>query len=159
MKAVYPGSFDPITNGHLDIIKRASCIFDELMVVVLVNPDKNTLFSVDERVELIKRVVASFENVNVSSYLGLTVNFVKYYDARVIIRGLRALSDFENEFQMALMNNKLAPTIETIFMMTNAEHLFLSSSAIKQVAAFGGCVKGLVPDAIIPDLINKFKNA
>jgi len=158
MRAVYPGSFDPVTNGHLDIIKRASRIFDEIMVVVLVNPDKKTLFSVEERVELIERVTKTFINVKVSSYTGLTVNFVKAYEAKVIIRGLRAVSDFENEFQMALMNNKLAPDIETVFMMTSAEHLFLSSSSIKQVAAFDGCVEGLVPHVIIPDLMNKVRN-
>jgi pantetheine-phosphate adenylyltransferase len=155
MKAVYPGSFDPITNGHLDIIERATKVFDEVIVVVLINPDKDGLFTREERVDLIKRVVKKFPNVKVTSYTGLTINFLKDNDAKVIIRGLRALSDFENEFQMALMNNKLEPDIETIFMMTNAKYLYLSSSSVKQVATFGGCIEGLVPQEIIHDIIKK----
>ena len=157
MKGVYPGSFDPITNGHLDIIERATKVFDQVIVVVLINPDKKGLFTRDERVDLISRVVKKFPNVQVTSYIGLTINFLKDNDAKVIIRGLRALSDFENEFQMALMNNKLEPDIETIFMMTNAKYLYLSSSSVKQVAAFGGCIEGLVPTEIIPDIIKKSK--
>jgi len=157
MKGVYPGSFDPITNGHLDIIERATKVFDQVIVVVLINPDKKGLFSRDERVDLISRVVKKYPNVQVTSYIGLTINFLKDNDAKVIIRGLRALSDFENEFQMALMNNKLEPDIETIFMMTNAKYLYLSSSSVKQVAAFGGCIEGLVPNEIIPDIIKKSK--
>ena len=157
MKGVYPGSFDPITNGHLDIIERATKVFDQVIVVVLINPDKKGLFSRDERVDLIRRVVKKYPNVQVTSYIGLTINFLKDNDAKVIIRGLRALSDFENEFQMALMNNKLEPDIETIFMMTNAKYLYLSSSSVKQVAAFGGCIEGLVPNEIIPDIIKKSK--
>jgi pantetheine-phosphate adenylyltransferase len=150
--AVYPGSFDPITNGHLDIIKRASRVFDEVIVAVLVNPDKKGLFDINERVELIQKCIGGLRNVKVQSFSGLLINFMKTVDAKVIIKGLRAVSDFEYEFQMALMNNKLDPSIETVFMMTNAKYSYLSSSSVKQVAMFGGCIKGLVPNEIIDDI-------
>jgi pantetheine-phosphate adenylyltransferase len=153
--AVYPGSFDPITNGHDDIIKRASKVFDYVIVGVLVNPDKKGLFTIDERVELIKRVVKPYENVTVESFSGLLINFMREKNAKVIVKGLRAVSDFEYEFQMALMNNKLDSSIETVFMMTNAKYSYLSSSSVKQVAMFGGCIKGLVPDEIISDILNR----
>jgi pantetheine-phosphate adenylyltransferase len=153
--AVYPGSFDPITNGHLDIIKRSAKIFDKLIVTVLVNPDKKGLFSRDERVNLIKRVISDIPNVEVDSFSGLLIDFMKQRDARVIVKGLRAVSDFEYEFQMALMNKKLCPEIETVFMMTSAVNSYLSSSAVKQVAVFGGCIKELVPDEIISDIIKR----
>jgi pantetheine-phosphate adenylyltransferase len=153
--AVYPGSFDPITNGHEDIIKRASGIFDELIVAVLVNPDKKGLFRIEERVELIKKVVAPYPNVKVESFSGLLINFMKAKKAEVIIKGLRAVSDFEYEFQMALMNSKLSPTVETLFMMTSAQYSYLSSSAVKQVAMFGGCIKGLVPDVILGEVVKR----
>ncbi len=155
--AVYPGSFDPITNGHEDIIKRAASIFDEVIVAVLVNPDKKGLFQIDERVALIEKVIEPYENVKVESFSGLLINFMKDHEAKVIIKGLRAVSDFEYEFQMALMNNKLDSSIETLFMMTNAQYSYLSSSSVKQVAMFGGCIKGLVPDLIINDVINKIR--
>lgn len=155
--AIYPGSFDPITNGHLDIINRASKLFDLLIVGVLINPDKKGLFNESERVELIKRSVKSIPNVEVESFSGLLINFMKNKNSKVIIKGLRALSDFEYEFQMALMNNKLDPSIETLFMMTSTQYSYLSSSSVKQVAAFGGCIKDLVPDEVIPDVIKKFK--
>ena len=118
--AVYPGSFDPITNGHLDIIKRATKVFDKVIIVVLLNPDKKGLFGAEERVELIKSVTSVLPNVTVEYYSGLLINFMKEKEAKVIIKGLRAVSDFEYEFQMSLMNNKLDPSIETIFMMTKA---------------------------------------
>lgn len=155
--AVYPGSFDPITNGHEDIIKRAAKIFDEVIVAVLINPDKRGLFSIEERVELIKKVVAPYSNVKVESFSGLLINFMKSHDAKVIIKGLRAVSDFEYEFQMALMNNKLDDSIETVFMMTSAQYSYLSSSSVKQVAMFGGCIKGLVPDPIINNVLSKIR--
>ncbi|MDP4090811.1 MAG: pantetheine-phosphate adenylyltransferase [Bacillota bacterium] len=155
--AVYPGSFDPITNGHEDIIKRSANVFDKVIVAVLINPDKKGLFQIDERVELIRRVTAPYKNVSVESFSGLLINFMQSRDAKVIIKGLRAVSDFEYEFKMALMNNKLDSTIETLFMMTNAQYSYLSSSSVKQVAIFGGCIKGLVPDLIINDVINKIR--
>jgi pantetheine-phosphate adenylyltransferase len=155
--AVYPGSFDPITNGHLDIIARGAKVFDEVIVVVLVNVDKKGLFKIDERVELINRVTKDFSNVKVELFNGLLVDFMRQKKATVILKGLRAVSDFEYEFQMALMNNKLDPEVETVFMMTNAQYSYLSSSAVKQVAKFGGCIRGLVPDEIIVDVISRTK--
>jgi pantetheine-phosphate adenylyltransferase len=157
-KAICPGSFDPITNGHLDIIERASRVFDELIVGVLVNPEKENLFSADERVQQIKKLVKELPNVTVKKFSGLLVNLMNKEGAVVIIKGLRAVSDFEYEYQMALMNNKLDPSKETMFMMTKAEYSYLSSSSVKQVAMFGGCIKGLVPDEIIPDIMRKMNS-
>lgn len=153
--AVYPGSFDPVTNGHLDIIRRSAKVFDEVIVGVLVNPHKKGLFDIEERVELIQKVVKDIPNVKVESFSGLLIHFMKNKGAKVIIKGLRAVSDFEYEFQMSLMNSKLDPNIETVFMMASAKNSFLSSSSVKQVAMFGGCIKDLVPDEIIPDIIKK----
>ena len=155
--AIYPGSFDPVTNGHLDIITRGSKVFDKLIVGVLVNIDKIGLFSIEERVELIKRVTSHLENVEVVSFNGLLVDLAKKNNARVILKGLRAVSDFEYEFQMALMNSQLDAEVETLFMTTSAANSFLSSSSVKQVAKFGGDIKGLVPDEIIDDVIKKIK--
>jgi pantetheine-phosphate adenylyltransferase len=152
--SVYPGSFDPITNGHLDIIKRASRMCDKVIVGVLINPEKRGLLTIDKRVELIERVTANIPNVSVESFSGLLINFMKEKSASIIVKGLRAVTDFEYELSMALMNNKLDPNIETVFMMTNAQFSFLSSSSIKQVAMFGGCMKGLIPDEIIPDVMS-----
>jgi len=157
-KAICPGSFDPITNGHLDIIERAARVFDELIVGVLVNPEKVNLFSVDERVEQIKKLVKDLPNVRVKKFSGLLVDLMNKEQAGVIVKGLRAISDFEYEFQMASMNNKLDPTKETMFMMTKAEYCYLSSSSVKQVAMFGGCIKGLVPEQIIPDIMKKINS-
>ena len=155
--AIYPGSFDPVTNGHLDIIKRGSKVFDKLIVGVLVNIDKVGLFSIEERVELIKRVTSHLENVEVVSFNGLLVDLAKKNNARVILKGLRAVSDFEYEFQMALMNSQLDAEVETLFMTTSAANSFLSSSSVKQVAKFGGNINGLVPDEIVDDVIRKIK--
>ena len=156
-KALFTGSFDPVTNGHLDIITRGSKVFDKLIVGVLVNIDKVGLFSIEERVELIKRVTSHLENVEVVSFNGLLVDLAKKNNAKVILKGLRAVSDFEYEFQMALMNSQLDSEVETLFMTTSAVNSFLSSSSVKQVAKFGGDIKGLVPDEIIDDVIKKIK--
>ena len=155
--AVYPGSFDPITNGHLDIIERALKVFDKVIVAILINPTKKGLFSVQERVELIKKVTKDIDNVEVESFEGLLVDFLEKKETNIIIKGLRAVSDFEYEFQMALMNNKLNSDVETVFMMTSAEYSYLSSSSVKQVAKFGGNINGLVPDEIVDDVIRKIK--
>lgn len=155
--AVYPGSFDPITLGHLDVIRRGAKVFDRIVVGVLVNVDKKGLFDIEERVELIKRATKDIPNVEVVSFKGLLIDFVKQYDSNVILKGLRALSDFEYEFQMALMNNKLDNEVETLFMMTSAEYSYLSSSAVKQVAKFGGSLEGLVPAEVIPDVIDRIR--
>ncbi|MHC1721262.1 MAG: pantetheine-phosphate adenylyltransferase [Clostridiaceae bacterium] len=154
---VYPGSFDPITNGHFDIIKRSSNVFDKVIVAVLVNPDKDSLFTPEERVGLIRKVTSNYPNVEVLSFSGLLIDFVNLNGSKIIIKGLRTISDFEYEFQMALMNKQLDSTIETVFMMTSAKNSFLSSSSVKQVAAFGGSIKDLVPDEIIPDILGKFR--
>ena len=154
---VCPGSFDPVTLGHMDIIERATKIFDKVIVAVLNNPAKQTSFTVEERVTLLKRATEHLPTVEVDSFEGLLADYAKLCHATAIVKGLRALSDFEYEFQMALMNNKLDPEVETLFMMTSAQYSYLSSSAVKQVAKFGGCVEGLVPSDIIPDIIKKIK--
>jgi pantetheine-phosphate adenylyltransferase len=154
---VYPGSFDPITNGHYDIIKRSANVFEKVIVGVLVNPDKTSLFTEEERVELVKKVTKDFDNVEVCCFSGLLIDFVNQSNAKIIIKGLRTLSDFEYEFQMALMNKQLDPSIETVFMMTSAKNSFLSSSSVKQVAGFGGSIKDLVPEEIIQDIFDKMK--
>ncbi len=153
--AVYPGSFDPITNGHIDIIKRGAKIFDKIIVAVLVNIDKNHLFEIEERVNLIKRVTESIENVEVISFNGLLVNFLKEYNANVILKGLRSTVDFEYELQMALVNNGLDSSIETICMMSSPENMHISSSCVKQIAKFGGDIERLVPHEIVSDIITR----
>ena len=157
-KAICPGSFDPITNGHLDIIERASRVFDELIVAVVVNPEKKCLFSVDERVEQIKNVVKNLPNVRVEKFSGLLVHLMNKEDVRVIVKGLRSVSDFEYEFQMAAMNNKLDSSKETVFMMTKTEYCYISSTSVKQVAMLGGSIKGLVPEGIIPEITRKINS-
>jgi pantetheine-phosphate adenylyltransferase len=157
-KAVFPGSFDPITNGHIDIIERASIIFDELIVAVLINPKKNYLFSPEERMDLIKKTTTNIKNIKILSTSALLVDFMKENDVKIIIKGLRAVTDFDYEFQMALMNKKLKPDTETLFMTTRVENSFLSSSSVKQVAMFGGKLDGLVPNEIEDIIINKMKN-
>ena len=153
--AIYPGSFDPITNGHLDIIKRASRIFDKLIVAVLTNAAKNPAFTFDERVEMIKTATRDIPNVEVKSFDGLLVDFVKQENASVIVKGLRAVSDFEYEFQMALLNEKLAPEIETMFLATSDKYCFLSSSIVKEIARHGGELEDFVPHDLIKPIYKK----
>ena len=153
---VYPGSFDPITNGHLDIIERASYLFDKLIVGVLINTNKTPLFTVEKRIEMIEESCSHIKNVEVDSFEGLLIDFMKKNKATTIVKGLRAVSDFEYEFQMALMNRKLNSKIETIFMMTNSEYSYLSSSLVKEVAKFGGCIKGLIPNTVEKEILKKF---
>ena len=153
--AVYPGSFDPITNGHLDIIKRSACCFDKLYVAVFENPSKAPLFSVEERVEMISEECRGIPNVEVTFSRGLLVNFARENKIKVLVKGLRAVSDFDYEFKMALMNKKLAPDIETVFMMTSLKYLYLSSSLVKEVAVYGGCIRDLVPPNVEARVLKK----
>ena len=153
--AVYPGSFDPITLGHLNIIRRAAAVFDELLVCVMVNSDKNPLFNSEERVELIKRTVARFTNVKVESSRQLLVTYMKARGARVIIKGLRAVSDFDREFQIALVNRKLDQGIETLFMPSSEKYTYLSSTVVKEMARYGADLNTFVPKEIIKDVLEK----
>jgi len=155
--AVYPGSFDPITNGHIDIIERGMKIFDSIIVAVLENPKKRPLFSTEERVVMIQDLFKDNDNVRVTSFHGLLINFVKRNNADIVIRGLRAISDFEYEFQMALMNRKLTPEIETFFMMPSLKYTFISSNLVKEVSSLGGCLEGLVPKEIEKQMLEKHK--
>ena len=148
MKAIYPGSFDPITLGHLDIIERGCRLFEQVIVAVLRNPNKTPLFSVQERLAQIRQSTQHLPNVEVDSFEGLTVNYAQMREAQVLLRGLRALSDFEVELQMAHTNNTLACEIETVFLATSNEYSFLSSSQVKEIARFGGCVDHLVPSHV-----------
>ena len=146
--AVYPGSFDPLTNGHIDIIERGTHLFDRIIVAILVNVEKAPLFSMQERVEIVKDVFKNRPTVEVDTFDGLLVDYVTRRKADVIVRGLRALSDFESEFQMALMNRRLGPNIETVFMMPAEQYTYISSRMIKEVFSLGGQVRGLVPDVV-----------
>jgi pantetheine-phosphate adenylyltransferase len=158
VRAVYPGSFDPVTRGHLDIIERASKVFDHLIVAVLENPRKNALFSMAERVKMLKSITQSYDNVEVDSYQGLLVEYAEKNNLATIIKGLRAISDFEFEFQMALINKKLNRNVDTMFMMTDYKYSFISSSLVKEVASYGGDIKGLVPPQVYAMIINKIEN-
>ena len=153
--ALYPGTFDPVTLGHLDIIKRAAGVADRLVIGVLPNSAKHPWFSVEERIELIKKVTKNLDNVVVESFDGLTVDFGKSIGASVIVRGLRAITDFEYELQIAQINHKLNPDIDTIFFTTSVEYSYVSSSIAKEVARYGGDIAGLVPYEIIEDLLAK----
>jgi len=154
--AVYPGSFDPITNGHIDLIERALCIFDRLIVAVATHRDKSTLFTIEERVEMVRESTKKYERLIVDHISGLTVNYVQQQGALIIVRGLRAISDFEFELQMALMNRKLNSEIETVFLMPSIQYAHIRSSIIKEVASVGGCLDGLVPETAIQRLKEKF---
>jgi len=155
--AVYPGSFDPITNGHVDIIKRGLRMFDELIVLIAHNPNKKTLFTVEERLGMIREVIRDCKNVRVDSFDGLLVEYVKGAGANVILRGLRALSDFEYEFQLALINRRLNRDVETVFLMTGYKWFYTSSKIINEAASLGGSVKGLVPENVYLKLQDKYQ--
>ena len=157
--AICPGSFDPVTLGHLDIIRRASLLFDRVIVVVMSNAAKSPLFTQVERMDLLKRVIEQegIENVIVDCYDGLLAEYAQLRNATAIVKGLRAMSDFEYEFQMALTNRKLNADAETVFLTTTAEHMYLSSSLVKQVAGLGGDVSDFVPACILPDIEDKFR--
>jgi pantetheine-phosphate adenylyltransferase len=153
--AIYPGSFDPVHNGHIDVIERAAKLCDRIIVAVAVNSAKKGLFSMEERVDLIRRAVPGIEGLEVKSFEGLLVDFVRREKADAVIRGLRAVSDFEYEFQMALMNRSLDDNLETIFMVPSQENIYLSSRIIKEVAHFGGSIDGFVPEVVRVALAKK----
>jgi pantetheine-phosphate adenylyltransferase len=153
--AVYPGSFDPLTNGHVDIIERGTHLFDKIIVAILVNVEKAPLFSMEERVDIVREVFKGRPNVEVDTFDGLLVDYVAKRRADVIVRGLRALSDFETEFQMALMNRRLSQDIETVFMMPAEQYTYISSRLIKEVFSLGGQVRGLVPEIVESRLRDK----
>src|SRR5258705_63560 len=146
--AVYPGSFDPLTNGHVDIIERGTHLFEKIIVAILVNSEKSPLFSTEERLEIVRETFRGQPNVEVDTFDGLLVDYVERRNANVIVRGLRALSDFETEFQMALMNRRLSPNVETVFMMPAEQYTYISSRLIKEVFSLGGRVSGLVPEIV-----------
>lgn len=150
--AICPGSFDPVTLGHMDIINRARKIFDHTVIAVLINPEKHTAFTVEERIGLLKRCTEGMDDVEVVGFDGLLADYAKIRDAVAIVKGLRAMSDFEYEFQMALFNKKLNENLETVFLTTTAENMFLSSSGVKQVASFGGDISHFVPECILDDI-------
>lgn len=154
--AIYPGTFDPITNGHLDLIHRASKLYSQVIVAIAESPGKQPLFTLDERVALIERVVSEFTNVQVIGFNNLLVECAKQHQASVILRGLRAVSDFEYEFQMAGMNRRLAPDIETVFLTPAEQYEFISSSMIREIARLNGDVSSFVPESVIQQLIKKF---
>lgn len=156
--AIYPGTFDPFTNGHLDLVLRSVRLFDRLIIAVTTNVKKTPLFSVPERMELIERSLPAGSNISVESFSGLLVDYAEKRGSIIVIRGLRAVSDFEYEMQMALLNRRLNPCIETIFKMSSEEYSFLTSTAVKEIAQLGGCVEGLVPHAVKSALMEKFKH-
>ena len=157
LRAIYPGSFDPVTLGHMDIIRRSSNIVDELIVGVLNNNAKTPLFSVKERVIMLKEATKELENVQIIPFEGLLIDFVKKMDAKLVIRGLRAITDFEYELQMSQTNHKLAPDIETMFLTTSLEYSFLSSTTVKEIATFGGDISQFVPPVVIENIKQKME--
>ncbi len=159
LKAIYPGTFDPITNGHLDLITRALKLFDEVVVAVAVNSPKTPTFSLKERIDMIEKCLEGVANVQVMSFHGLLVDFSRTIKARAIVRGLRAVSDFESELQMALVNRKLFGEIETVFLTPKDRYIYLSSSIVKELAQLGGCVEGMVYNYVKEKLEEKFKKS
>ena len=156
-RAIYPGSFDPVTNGHLDVVERAGKLFDEVIVAVAQNDEKQPLFSLGERLDMLKQTVGKLANVRIAQFDGLLVEFARVEKANAVIRGLRAVSDFEFEFQMALMNRKLEGSVETIFLMPKEEYTYLSSRLVKEIARLGGDVSKFVPGVVATGLGKKFK--
>ena len=155
--AIYPGTFDPITNGHISIIRRGLSIFKKLTVAILINPQKKTLFSLDERIEMIQEVTKDLDNIEIDTFDGLLVDYAVQKDVKVILRGLRAMSDFEYEFQLALMNRKLDKSIESVFLMTDYKWFYISSTIVKEAAKFGADIKDLVPEMVYRRLQEKFR--
>lgn len=155
--AICPGSFDPVTNGHIDIFERASRMFDQIIVAVFHNPNKSPLFSMAERVDMLREATAHIDNVRVDAFSGLLNEYVREQGSHIIVRGLRMLSDFEYEFQRALMIKKIDPGLETVFMMTSSEYSFVSSTGIRELGKFGGCIKGLVPPCVEVALKKKLR--
>jgi pantetheine-phosphate adenylyltransferase len=158
VNAIYPGTFDPPTNGHLDLITRGSRIFSHLTVAILINPVKNPLFTVEERVEMLAEVTEPLNNVSVATFDGLMVEFARHQGAAAVLRGIRAISDYEHEFQMALMNRRLAPEIETVFLQPAGRYSFVSSRMVKEVFSFGGDITGLVPPNVLKRLRQRISN-
>jgi pantetheine-phosphate adenylyltransferase len=156
-RAIYPGSFDPVTNGHLDVVERARKLFDEVIVAVADNDEKQPLFPLEERLDMLRQTVGKLDNVRVAQFDGLLVGFARTEKANAVIRGLRAVSDFEFEFQMALMNRKLENSVETIFLMPKEEYTYLSSRLVKEIARLGGNVSKFVPEIVAASLDKKFK--
>jgi pantetheine-phosphate adenylyltransferase len=152
VSALYPGTFDPPTNGHVDLIQRGSKLFEHLSVGILINPVKNPLFTVEERVEMLKEATSALGNVSIATFDGLMVEFARRQGATAVLRGIRAISDYEHEFQMALMNRRLAPEIETVFLQPAGRYSFVSSRMVKEVFSFGGDVSGLVPPNVLKRL-------
>ncbi len=159
VRAIYPGSFDPLTNGHLDLIERGSKIFEELIVAILHNQEKSPLFTVEERRAMMEPMIQRFPNVRVDTFAGLTVDYARLHNAKAVLRGIRAVSDYEYELQMALMNRKLEPRLETVFMVSAESYSYLSSRLIKEVCQLGGSVQGLVPELVERKLHEKFRGA
>ncbi|MGA2989116.1 MAG: pantetheine-phosphate adenylyltransferase [Candidatus Korobacteraceae bacterium] len=155
--AIYPGSFDPLTNGHLDLIERGAKIFDVLIVAILHNRDKEPLFTLEERLEMLRQTTSRWENVRVDAFEGLLVDYAMRNDAKAVLRGIRAVSDYEYELQMALMNRKLEPRLETIFMMPAQAYSYLSSRLVREIYMLGGCVSDLVPELVRQELERKLK--
>lgn len=158
MRVVYPGSFDPVTNGHMDIISRAASIYEEVIVCLLINPKKQYLFDMDERIEMLEKLLYDYDNIKVAKYTGLLIDFVEEFEVDAIIRGIRAVSDYETELQLAQMNKFYSSKdIETLFMVAEPQYSYLSSSIVKEIASFGRDVSTLVPEIVANKIIDKFK--